>query len=69
MGFFEWAVLFLLANVSLGISLLPTGKIDNPEAKAAIALLFFGATQAAWFLSGAMVLWSVALWIFGWSSE
>jgi hypothetical protein len=65
MGFFEWAVLFLLANISLGLSLLPTGEFDNPDYKAAVAYCVVKATTAAWLISGAMVLWSAALWVFG----
>lgn len=37
MGFLEWAVPFLLANISLGLSLLPTGEYDNPDYKFAVA--------------------------------
>jgi len=69
MGFFEWAVLFLLANISLGLSLLPTGEYDNPDYKFAVAYCFVKATNAAWLLSGAMVLWYALLWVFGLFSE
>ena len=65
MGFFEWAVLFLLANISLGLTLLPTGKSDDPDGKAAVAYIFVRSTTAAWLLSGVMVLWSAALWVYG----
>ena len=65
MGFFEWAVLFLLANISLGLTLLPTGKFDDPDGKAAVAYIFVRSTTAAWLLSGVMVLWSAALGVYG----
>lgn len=65
MGFFEWAVLFLLANISLGLTPLPAEEFDNPDYKTAVAYCFVKSTHAAWLLSGAMVLWSAGLWVFG----
>ena len=69
MGFFEWSVLFLIANISAGISLLPADLTNEElwieDLKVIFSFAVTNVTIIAWFVSGSMVLWNAALWVFG----